>query len=236
MSQRLILLGALLAFSLTACEGTDDDSIEKARACVDNAAKVAFTNAAAASAAASTCEVSIAGVTTKEAQRVRFGIYLIVDQKLARMAEMVDAMKKPAAGVDGMAAALNVLVVPGGATRATSYQNVGNGTQSNGIKTVASLISMATNLDSCTGNAGGFAGGGTGVTTAVTACAAANPTLVAAQARSLKDAACADPSNNTSTDPNNPCNKAKAFTDNCAGGQSDAAIANCMATYLATPH
>ncbi|MDZ4677994.1 MAG: hypothetical protein SGI74_10875 [Oligoflexia bacterium] len=232
MSQRLILCSVLLSFSLTACETAEDGNIEAARACVDNAAKSAFTNPDAASTAASGCEAKLGSVTTKEAQRVRFGIYLIVDKKLHRMAEMVDAMKTNSGGLDGMNVALSVLVVPGGATRSQSYVNAGNGSASSGIKKVASLINMATNLNDCST----FGAGATGVQTAVAACAGTNPALVATMARDLKSSACASPSDNTSTDANNPCVKAKAFTDNCAGGQTDAAIATCLSNYLATPH
>src|SRR5438045_3939082 len=67
----------LVALALMACETADDNSAEKARACLDNSAKLAAVDPAGASVVARDCEALIANTNTPEAGRVGFGLKLV---------------------------------------------------------------------------------------------------------------------------------------------------------------
>ncbi|MCC6278049.1 MAG: hypothetical protein IT289_09060 [Oligoflexia bacterium] len=233
------LLGFLvMALVVSGCETGDDDKIQKARSCLDNAAKVAFTNAAQAQSDVAACSAQLGSVNTPEANRIRFGIFLIENQKLARIADFANAIKASAGtNRDGLTAGFPVLIVTN-TTISQNGVNIAAGTGSTGIQTVASMIHvstvMATSLGALNISASDTADQVyTKINNCAGGCSAAEKQALASAITTAQSSACADPSDNASTDSNNPCKILKDITN---GSSDPATIVSNLATYLATNH
>src|ERR1700677_2357958 len=88
---RLIL--PTLLFSTLACENPQDDAIEQAMQCSDNASQLAQTNPAEAATIASTsCEPLIQNIQTQEAGLIGVGLVLLEEQKLSNLTSIENAV------------------------------------------------------------------------------------------------------------------------------------------------
>jgi hypothetical protein len=234
----VILATATLAF-LGGCETNEDDKISQARKCVDDAAKISFTNATSAATLATACKAIIAGVATPEAYKIEYGAILIEQQKMSRIKDLVDASKSSTGGVDGINGVLLTLAFTADATPhpiATRLKNLGAASGSAGLQTVGSLVLMATVLN---GLGGGFTPGDpASVNTIINncstgGCSPAQEQVIADSALAFQASACASEEDQNSTDPNNLCNKAKGII---GGATTPSAIVDALAAYAATPH
>jgi hypothetical protein len=232
-------------FVLVACETSTDNTIETARQCNDNAAKLALAstaNAALAATQATACEAILTNANlafpagTVESLKIQFGAVLIEDQILPNIAQAATAKSQHTGNVDGLSGMLPLLIDPV-ATDAVKLQNIAVASGKSSLIYVSGLINMATTL----ANLGGGLSSGTGagaVPADITACAGTPACAAALQTsfNSMSGAACASPVDNASTDPNNLCNKAKAISAAAGPNPSAAALANAIAAYAAAPH
>jgi hypothetical protein len=102
----LMLRTSLALFSLVAilaCETADDNNIEQARQCLNNAALVATGNppqvSTAATIARSTCEPFIANVQSSEAGSIGVGIVLVEEGKLSSLTSIQTAVSNGTSAV-----------------------------------------------------------------------------------------------------------------------------------------
>lgn len=236
-SSRLLIISATLLLVL-ACETSEDDTIEKARTCVDNAGKMAFDDPDAAADAALECDSMItnSGLTTKEAFRIQFGAILIKQKKLDRIAEMADAAKNQStvsgSPADGLNSAINIMVFTGGTTDGSDAARIKTAGSNLGgySKVVGEFAYFATRLDSLSNITDA-----TSANNAAAACAgdASCTADVAATIISMQQGACASSVDQNSTDPNNMCYKLKQITN---GSEDPDVILTNLNFYLDNTH
>jgi hypothetical protein len=237
MKIAMMLILATTLFQIS-CLTADDDAIQKARACLDNKAKTAFTDSALAASEVSECTTALGSVDTQEANKIKFGIFLIENQKLARLADFANAMKNPAGtNRDGLTAAFPVLIVST-TTVAGNGVIIANKTGSAGIMTVAQMINLSTLMSAGTSGINISASDTadqvfTKVNTCVATCTAQQKQDLATALISAQSAACADGTDANSTDNNNPC---KVMKDVINGSTDPNTIVANLATYLASNH
>jgi hypothetical protein len=246
---RQLLLGSMIAsltFFALACETPDDNNLESIRTCVDTASKLAVSNAAAAVSKAGECDTLASASTnqTKAMQEIRFGIILLLENKLTQIGLMAQSLKTSSGGRDGLTTVLSIMVfnyspgttaVPSStdttyASRISSYGNAVGGaaaTLGNMIVLSTTLASFATITDSASALA------------ALTSCSqpasTCDKTAVATAAYAMAQNACAAPSDQASTDPSNLCFKMKAAIGSNTPANPSALLAS-LAAYAATPH
>ncbi len=236
----------LTTITLFACETPEDNTVEKARSCTDNAAKMSFTDDVGAASLATQCDamISASGINSREANKILFGAILIEEKKMSKIKDLVAAAKSNAGGKDGINAVLTTLAFTSD-TAANSYYNstrlklAALNSGSPGLQTIASLVSMASVLNSVT-SLGSNISDPSSALTAITnckdlsgGCTQAMQDAIASSAVTLVTSACASASDASSTDPNNLCNKAKGIACNTSSSQ---AVLNCLNTYANATH
>ncbi len=147
----VILVSSLL--SILACETTQDEAIEQARQCADNAAQLAQTNPAMAAAVASnTCEPLIANIQTQEAGLIGGGLVLLEEQKLSSLTNMETAVS---AGTGAVATSISYLVFSSQA-HVTSIGYYATLSGDSNTQELASIVSLAYFANASAALAGGI--------------------------------------------------------------------------------
>lgn len=129
-----------VVLAITACETADDNNIERARACVDNAMKLSLTNAGLAATNAATCETYVANLTSREAGKVAFMTTLVEQQKISQLATAAGALSQSSSAVGTSMSYLAYGTVAASSTMWTYASRSG----SSGILKLAALIQVAT--------------------------------------------------------------------------------------------
>lgn len=232
--ERLLVCSLVLFFAL-ACENQDDNTLEMARSCVDNAASISFTNQTQASSQAAGCDAMItnANLVTPEALKVRFGALMIEAGLMNQVATLAQAKNNKTTGVDGLAIMLSYLNI--NATLAATLNSVAIQANNPGMLYLAGIINMAVALQSVSAISGG---NGASVVTALnpTTCTAACQTQVATAFTTFQSGACASPSDQASTDPANLCYKSKQITNGLPANATAAQIEAAIYAYAQTAH
>src|ERR1039457_3905944 len=168
------VLGLCLALGLSlvilGCETTDDDNLGAVRACDNSAGKMAFTQPAAASAAATACAgiMTPTNAATPEGGTIMFGLILMEDQKFSCVGQMSTALEQPSTGGhDGTLSAMPFLVM-NTAADAPLLVSAANTSGSTSLILLANLIQAATYLNGL----GGIGVMGTDAFTMLSNCAA----------------------------------------------------------------
>jgi len=134
------IFASLFLFSFLACETKDDDNIEIARQCSNNAAQIAATNATlAAQIASQSCEPLIQNVQTTEAGLIGVGLLLIEEQKLSNLTTVESAISQ---NTNAFSTAVAFLVFSS-QTRVNSLLTYATRSQDPGSNELANLISFA---------------------------------------------------------------------------------------------
>lgn len=226
----------LITLTLMSCgETAEDNTIEKARTCTDNAASIAFTNPDLAATQAATCEsmITSSGLTSLEANRIIFGALLIQQKKMSQIATMANNLKTKTSGnLDGLNTVLSVMVfnnpeINTGLTAAGKVQRAGN-KMGAGAQLLGNLIMLATQMAYC---ASGTVDPNN-ASAALQACIN-NPGLLTVPLtdviNQLKSGACDSEKDKNSTDPNNMCFKLKSANSKCPGATEEEKLKNYLA-------
>lgn len=149
---KFVILGPSL-LSFLACETPQDESIEQARQCADNAAQLATSNPSAAATMASiSCEPLIANIQTQEAGLIGGGLVLIEEQKTSSLNSIETAVS---AGTGAVATSISFLVFlsPTHVTNLTYYAALANDTNT---QELASIVTLAYFANASAALAGGI--------------------------------------------------------------------------------
>jgi len=134
-----LVLSLLLCLGILGCETDQDNAIEQARQCTDNASQIAISNpSAAATIASSSCEPLIQNIQTPEAGLIGVGIVLLEEQKLSSLTAIETAVN---AGTGTVTTSVSYLEFSTQA-HVTSILNYAALSADPGSQELASLISM----------------------------------------------------------------------------------------------
>jgi hypothetical protein len=226
--QKSVFVACLLTVFVlgVGCETPDDNTIETIRNCVDTASRVAATNPSAAAVQAKTCDTmaQASSIATPTMAQIKFGIILLIEQKLTQIAQMANSLKSNTqAPTSGLSTALSIMVFNNSPSPAaipstddvnysTRIQASGN-TLGGNAALLGNMISVATSLASVVGTVTD----GPSAVAAIQACATSQASCPPAEQQSLANSiynmeqgACASASDQASTDKSNPCFQMKA--------------------------
>jgi hypothetical protein len=135
----IVILFAAIGL-ITACETADDNNLESARTCLDNASRQAVNNPSAAATAASTCDTMVTSMTSPESGKIGFGAMLLVEQKFSQIPGLADALKS---STNSLATGFSLMVF---ASQPNLTKMLGYATRSAslGIQKIALYIQSAT--------------------------------------------------------------------------------------------
>ena len=218
---KFIILGTSL-LSFMACETTQDQNIEQARQCSDNAAQLAASDPSAAASMASGCEALIANIQTQEAGLIGGGLVLLEEQKTASLTSIETAVS---AGTGAVATSISFLVFSSQAHVNSLTYYAGLAADSN-TSELANIVSLAYFANASAALAGGI-NQNTPTATLVTDIQnlATDPTNGPPAAQALLTAqanACSSGSSTLCTD----------LTNAIGGATTTAAILNNAAAYI----
>jgi hypothetical protein len=144
---KLAMATCLFIFTavLSACETADDNSLEKARSCIDGAAKKINSDPTGAQTQAATCDAMVANMTTPESGKIGFGAMLILEGKFTQIPALVTALQGQQ---NTMATAVTFLVYTSGTAAADVGKTSLYATRSasTGIQKISGFISLANTL------------------------------------------------------------------------------------------
>ncbi|CAM6001621.1 unnamed protein product [Sphagnum balticum] len=125
----------------------DENSLEEAQSCLNNAATTAVTNAAAGSQAAYGCEATIANMTGPEAGQIGVGLVLIEEQKLTNLTSVENAISN---GSGAIATSITYLTLSSVAqvNKLVNYATISG---SSSCQELADIINFAQFLNAQTG-------------------------------------------------------------------------------------
>jgi len=225
---------ATFVMALLACESPTDNNIEQARLCTNNAAKMALSTPAAAVAPATACESFIISSNLSnniEGAKIQFSDILMEDQILGGIAQAAGAKSGSVDSLNSMMPLLIANPAADGQRMLTVATTSGDPS----LVFVAGLINMATTLSSLSSLTSGS--NPAAALTALQNCnTAACQNALASSFNSMAQGACASPSNQASTDPNNLCYKSKQITMGLPANPTAAQLQAAIAAYAASPH
>jgi hypothetical protein len=146
------VIASLYFLGLVACETQEDNSIEEARQCLDNASVLSQTDPVdAATMATYSCQPMIANINSTDAGLIGVGIVLVMEQKISQLSQVENAISN---GNNAMATSLSFLVFQDQAdvTNMTIYAQM---SQDEGSQELASVISLAYYANIAAGELGG---------------------------------------------------------------------------------
>jgi hypothetical protein len=147
-SLKLILAVSVLSLFFMGCETPDDNSIQKARACVDTAGRLDAVDPANAKVMAQGCEQMVANMTSPESGRVGFGAVLIENDLLSKLTQMATQMQNQGSSQQITASMSYVALTT---TAANSLVTYATRSQSSGALKLATFIQFASILNTSVG-------------------------------------------------------------------------------------
>ncbi|MBK9294611.1 MAG: hypothetical protein IPM57_09220 [Oligoflexia bacterium] len=142
--RKIIKTGLFVSMAfILACETAEDNSLEVARKCIDEAARLVVTSTTAAKAQAAICEARVSSMTSKESGKIGFAAVLILEDKFTLMSNIASSMSS---GSNKLANAMEQLVFTGDVANTNYLKMVntyGPRSQSSGIQKITDLAKIA---------------------------------------------------------------------------------------------